>query len=78
MSKIKTALINLLGGITQAEAKQSAWNSYNIGRYKQASAIKKYADSLNGRPADEWCKLMYEEISQTLINLENDAATDPD
>ena len=33
--------------------------------------LKKYADSLNGLPADEWCKRMYDALSADVENYEN-------
>lgn len=60
--KIKTWLIHRLGGVTESEMRQSNFNSACFGACKALAIIKEYADSLNGMPADEWCKLMYEYI----------------
>lgn len=60
--KIKTWLIHLLGGMAVSELQESNYNSACIGRYAALRDVKDYADSLNGKPADEWCKLMYEFI----------------
>ena len=69
--KIKTWLIHLLGGVTEKEIHQSNINSACFGAYQALTIIKEYADSLNGKPADEWCKLMYEEICKHLGSLTN-------
>ena len=64
--KIKTWLILLLGGVTEEESRESDMNSAYVGAYV---AIKEYADSLNGTPADEWCKLMYKQICRQLDSV---------
>lgn len=62
MKKIRTWLIHLLGGVTVSESQENYKNVCNISAYISLTIIKEYADSLNGTPADEWCKLMYEFI----------------
>lgn len=71
--KIKTWLIHLLGGVTVSESQKSDYNSACIGRYAALRDIKDYADSLNGKPADEWCKLMYECICEQLESVSHGA-----
>lgn len=66
--KIKTWLIILLGGVTE-ESRESDMNSAYVGAYVALTTIKEYADSLNGTPADEWCKLMYKQISRQLDSV---------
>lgn len=68
--KIKTWLIHLLGGVTVEESKNSSKGHYRIGIFFTLADLKHYADSLNGKPADEWCKKMYEYICgrQELFN----------
>lgn len=60
--KIKTWLIHLLGGVTEKEIHQSNLNSAYFGAYQALTIIKEYADSLNGKSADEWRKLVYKQI----------------
>ena len=72
MKKIKTYLIHLLGGVTKREAfcahVQNTLKLANdvtertlpLGSLIAARHLKSYADSLNGIPADEWCKRIYE------------------
>lgn len=66
--KIKTWLIILLGGVTEEESRESDMNAY-VGAYVALTTIKEYADSLNGTPADEWCKLMYKQICRQLDSV---------
>ena len=67
--KIKTWLIHLLGGVTENEALQSNFNCACLGSYKALAIIKEYADSLNGRSADEWCELVYKQICRQLDSV---------
>lgn len=62
MKKFKTWIIHLLGGVTEDQIYQSNINSAYVGAYQALDIIKKYADSLNGKPADEWCELVYKFI----------------
>lgn len=66
--KIKTWLILLLGGVTEEESRENDMNSAYVGAYA-LTTIKEYADSLNGTPADEWCKLMYKQICRQLDSV---------
>lgn len=75
MKKIKTYLIHLLGGVTKREAffahvkdtlklaNDVTERILPLGSLIAARHLKRYADSLNGIPADEWCKRMYDAIS---------------
>lgn len=67
--KIKTWLIHLLGGVTGKEIHQSNINSACFGAYQALTIIKEYADSLNGKPADEWCELVYKQICRQLESV---------
>lgn len=69
MKKFKTWLIHLLGGVTAREIHQSNMNSACFGAYHALTIIKEYADSLNGKPADEWSKLVYEQICRQLYSV---------
>ena len=60
--KIKTWLIHFLGGVTEKEIHQSNLNSAYFGAYQALTIIKEYADSLNGKSADEWRELVYKQI----------------
>lgn len=60
--KIKTWLIHLLSGVTVAENRTRNNISFLIGMRDAYIDIRDYADSLYGKPADEWSELMYEFI----------------
>ena len=60
--KIKTWLIHLLGGVTVAENRKRNYISFCLGKKDACIDIRDYADSLYGKPADEWSELMYEFI----------------
>lgn len=60
--KIKTWLIHLLGGVTVAENRKENQEIFYFGMISACIDIRDYADSLYGKPADEWCELMYEFI----------------
>lgn len=83
MKKIKTYLIHLLGVVTKREEfcehVQATFKLVNdvtertlpLGSLIAARHLKRYADSLNGIPADEWCKRMYDALSADVENYEN-------
>ena len=60
--KIKTWLIHLLGGVTVAENIKKNGIFFLLGMKGACIDIRDYADSLYGKPADEWSELMYEFI----------------
>lgn len=60
--KIKTWLIHLVGGVTVAENRKRNYISFLLGMKGVCIDIRDYADSLYGKPADEWSELMYEFI----------------
>lgn len=62
MKKIKTWLIHLVGCVTVAENKKRNNISFCLGKKDVCIDIRDYADSLYGKPADEWSELMYEFI----------------
>ena len=83
MKKIKTYLIHLLGGVTKREAfcahvkktieivTDVTGKTLPLGSLVAVKHLKKYADSLNGLPADDWCKRMYDALSADVENYEN-------
>ena len=82
MKKFKTYLIHLLGGVTKREARHAQFRqmvelvpdvmhkALPLGSLIAIKHLKSYADSLNGIPADEWCKRMYDAISADVENYE--------
>lgn len=69
MNKFKTWLIHRLGGVTPSESRGVDYNSAITGANIALNTIKDYADSLNGKPADEWCKLVYKCICEQLESV---------
>nr|DAI02988.1 MAG TPA: hypothetical protein [Bacteriophage sp.] len=67
--KIKTWLIHILGGVTVAENKKGNHISFLLGKKCECIDIRDYADSLYGKPADEWSELMYEFICEQQESL---------
>lgn len=67
--KKKIKLIHLLGGVTEKERYQSNLNSAYFGAYQALTIIKEYADSLNGKSADEWRELVYKQICRQLDSV---------
>ena len=71
MKKIKDYLIHLLGGVTKREASRERIKksiklvnkALPLGSLVAVRNQKGYADRLNGIPADEWCKRMYDAIT---------------
>ena len=71
MKKIKDYLIHLLGGVTKRESSRARIRkniklinkTLPLGSLVAVRHLKGYADSLNGIPADEWCKRMYDAIA---------------
>ena len=81
MNKIKTFFIHLLGGFTSEEQIESNYNSWTIGRYDNIIRLIKFAENLNGQPADVWCKKMYcklIEIKMETINGNDNDKKDQD
>lgn len=58
----RTWLIHKLGGLTIKESQQSDNNSYNIGYFIACRNHLDFADSLYGRPSEEWSKQMYDRL----------------
>lgn len=62
MDRIKTKLIHLLGGETEEESADHRRTGFQLGYMYARREILKFADSLYGCSAEEWCKKMYEEL----------------
>lgn len=69
MNKLKTTLIHWLGGVTVEESRESDTNSWLIARLVVLEQVKGYMDSINGTPADDWCKKVYSHIVLALQSL---------
>ena len=82
MKKIKTYLIHLLGGVTKREALNEHFKNtiklvtdvtgktLPLGSLVAVKHLKSYAESLNGIPADDWCKRMYDALSADVENYQ--------
>lgn len=71
IDKIKTKLIHLFGGYTEAEQHANGKSKFNSGVFVTYCYLLSFADSLYGLSADDWCKRMYQHIEQG-IKREND------
>lgn len=71
MKRFKTFLIHLLGGVTVSELQEIGIDRSYVGAFVALTIIKKYSESLYGKPADEWCKLIYEQICKQLESVEH-------
>lgn len=72
---MKKFLIHFLGGLTQEDCAALQQQSYDEGRLISFQGLKLYADSMNGYPADDWCKLMYAHILGCIKRLESNDNT---
>ena len=78
MKKIRIYLIHLLGGVTKREASRERIKksiklvnkALPLGSLVAVRHLKGYADRLNGIPADEWCKRMYDAITDDVEKYE--------
>jgi len=66
---IKKKLINLLGGITEQEAKESNYNSAQIGRYEALLQVQAYMREINGEDADTWCNLAWKYVTDKIEEM---------
>lgn len=71
MCKLTAFLIHLFGGVTLDECVKSDVEHYELGRRNAYDMMKRFADHMNGTPADDWCKSMYNHISEVLSNNTN-------
>lgn len=72
IDKLKAKLIHLLGGYTEAEQHENGREAYCVGVQTMLYNLKVFADRLNGLPADDRCKKMYERIEQGIQRGEKD------
>nr|DAI84125.1 MAG TPA: hypothetical protein [Caudoviricetes sp.] len=68
--RIKAWLIHQLGGITRTEACNVKRDNLSTGTYVTLVSLRRFADKMNGKPADEWCKRMYDHISDQIWRME--------
>ena len=68
--RIKTWLIHQLGGITRTEACNVKRDNLSTGTYVALVSLRIFADNMNGKPAYEWCKRMYDHICKQIERME--------
>lgn len=68
--RIKTWLIHQLGGITRTEACNVKRDNLSTGTYVALVSLRIFADNMNGKPADEWFKRMYDHICKQIERME--------
>ncbi len=68
-------IIHCLGGLTKEECVQHNVEHYDLGCRNTADMFNRFADQLNGMPADDWCKMMYNHICGYIKRLENEETT---
>ena len=71
IDKIKTKLIHLLGGYTEAEQRANGKSNFNSGVFITYCYLLSFADSLYGLTADDWCRRMYQYIEQAVKHENN-------
>lgn len=74
LHKIKVWIIRKLGGFVAADIKQTDYNSYQTGVYITLVSLRLFADNMNGVPAEEWCKRMYDHLTTSIRQQETSAA----
>lgn len=70
INNLRNWLIHKLGGVTLDERNDNSYDSYKNGHRSAFEMIQKYADSIYGLPADEWCKKMYDRIEYLKTTFE--------
>lgn len=65
MKKVRNHIIRMLGGL----AEQEYTTAYTEGLKDAFIIMKGEAEDLYGKPADEWCKQMYDKIDKSLEQL---------
>lgn len=61
----------MLGGVTGAENMENQENVEALTELRTLYEIQKEADSLYGKPSDEWCETMYKYITDRIDKLTN-------
>lgn len=70
LRKFKIWLIYHLGGCPVEELQKTDRNSYQVGVYSALISLRIFADKMNGVPAEEWCKRMYNHLSKSISQME--------
>lgn len=65
MKNIKAFIIHLLGGYT----KKQTQDRFAQGVEFALEYHKEFMEKLNGKPAEEWCRIAYDEITKNLESV---------
>lgn len=76
LHKIKVWVVQKLGGFIDADIKRTDRNSYQVGVYTTLVSLRLFADKMNGVPAEEWCKRMYDHLNTSIRQMETSASED--
>ena len=72
MKKIKAVIIHLLGGYTQKETSKL----FTQGVVFALQYHKDFLHTLYGKPAEEWCRIAYDEVTKNLESVKKRIATE--
>lgn len=77
--KLKTYLIHRLGGFTRKDIAEIGRVACHRSQLLTLTEAKRYAESLYGLPPDEWCKRMYDYLTDQIeyVNQKNEQAHEP-
>lgn len=77
--KLKTYLIHGLGGLTEKDNYEIVRFSCRTTQLVTLIVAKRLADSLYGLPPDEWCKRMYDYLTDQIdyVNKKIEQAHEP-
>lgn len=76
LNKLKSWVITKLGGFVAADMKTVDRSSYQVGVYTALISLRLFAENMNGVPAEEWCKRMYDHLEKSIHQLEHEYPTD--
>lgn len=72
MKKIKAFIIHLFGGYTQKETSKR----FTQGLLFALQYHKDFMNTLYGKPAEEWCRIAYDEVTKNIESVKKSIATE--
>ena len=77
--KLKTYLVHRLGGLTRKDIAEIVRVACHMTQLLTLTEAKRRADSLYGLPPDEWCKRMYDYLTDQIgyVNKKIEQAHEP-
>lgn len=66
---IRKWLINLLGGYTEQEMRESNCDSAQTGRYEALLQVRAYMREINGEDAETWCDLAWKYVTRKIEEM---------